>query len=205
MLSVALGLLVASVTVLGGVTPSAAATPVPMATVVRSAVFPAPTAFASGVFAARAPATAQAKRHATWTWPLQGRHVIARAFLAPPHAYGPGHRGVDLRADAPVSAEPAHIPVFAPADGIVAYAGSVADRALLTIDHGGELVSTLEPVDATVGPGQPVARGEVVGVLTGGGHAAAGTLHLGARIAGEYVNPLLFLGGLERARLLPLP
>lgn len=187
----ALGLLFMSVTVLGGVAASDAV-----------ASGPSP---AGADFGTHDRATTPAKLHTTWTWPLPGRHVIARAFLAPPHAYGPGHRGVDLRADAPASAEPARIDVLAPADGVVAYAGTVADRALLTIDHGGELVSTLEPVDATVISGQRVARGETVGILSGGGHAAAGTLHLGARIAGEYVNPLLFLGGLERARLLPLP
>lgn len=111
---------------------------------------------------------------------------------------------MDLRADLPLTTEPADITVFAPADGIVAYAGRVADRPLLTIDHGSELVSTLEPVDATVAPSQLVRRGDPIGTLSGGGHAAAGALHLGARIAGEYVNPLRFLGGLERARLMPM-
>jgi len=137
-----------------------------------------------------------------WSWPLAGRHVIARAFLAPPHAYGPGHRGVDLRADG-FGASAEHL-VTAPADGVVAYAGTVADRPLLTIDHGDGVVSTLEPVAASIGLGEHVERGAQVGVLSVGGHASTGTLHLGVRVAGAYVNPLLFLGGLQRARLLPL-
>lgn len=135
-----------------------------------------------------------------WHWPLPGRRVIARAFLAPPHAYGPGHRGIDLRAD---GASDEHL-VVAPADGIVAFASTVVDRPLLTIDHGGGVVSTLEPVTASVTPGERVTRGAPVGVLSTGGHAAAGMLHLGVRVDGDYVNPLLFLGGLQRARLLPL-
>lgn len=94
--------------------------------------------------------------------------------------------------------------VGAPADGIVAFAGTVVDRPLLTIDHGGGVVSTLEPVTASVAPGERVARGAPIGTLSTGGHAVAGTLHLGVRVDGEYVNPLLFLGGLQRARLLPL-
>jgi hypothetical protein len=43
----------------------------------------------------------------------------------------------------------------------------------------------------------------VVGVLLAG-HCAATCLHLGARIAREYVNPLLFLGDVPRAVLLPV-
>ena len=142
---------------------------------------------------------------ARWSWPVAGRRVVARAFLAPPHAYGPGHRGIDLRADdaAANSAGGAAV-VLAPADGVVAFVGTVVDRSLVTLDHGNGLVSTLEPVDASVAHGQRVTRGEAVGLLSGGGHASAGTLHLGVRLDGEYVNPLLFLGGVERARLLPL-
>lgn len=142
---------------------------------------------------------------ARWSWPVAGRRVVARAFLAPPHAYGPGHRGIDLRADdaAANSAGGAAV-VLAPADGVVAFVGTVVDRSLVTLDHGNGLVSTLEPVDASVAHGQRVTRGEAVGLLSGGGHASAGTLHVGVRLDGEYVNPLLFLGGVERSRLLPL-
>ncbi len=141
----------------------------------------------------------------SWVWPLPGRRVIARAFLAPPHAYGPGHRGVDLRADGGGTggADPL-LEVLAPGDGVIAFTGTVADRPLLTIDHGGGLVSTLEPVEALVEAGSRVRRGMLIGTLAAGGHARPGSLHLGARAHGEYVNPLLFLGGVQRARLLPL-
>lgn len=141
----------------------------------------------------------------SWVWPLPGRRVIARTFLAPPHAYGPGHRGVDLRADGGGTggADPL-LEVLAPGDGVIAFAGTVADRPLLTIDHGGGLVSTLEPVEALVEAGSRVRRGMRIGTLAAGGHASPGSLHLGARAHGEYVNPLLFLGGVQRARLLPL-
>jgi len=141
----------------------------------------------------------------SWVWPLAGRRVIARAFLAPPHAYGPGHRGVDLRADGGgTGGADRLLEVFAPGDGVIAFAGTVADRPLLTIDHGGGLVSTLEPVEALVEAGSRVRRGMRIGMLAAGGHAKPGSLHLGARAHGEYVNPLLFLSGVQRARLLPL-
>lgn len=139
-----------------------------------------------------------------WAWPLTGRHVLARAFLAPPHAYGPGHRGVDLRADAGDATATESVEVLAPGDGVIAFAGDVANRPLVTIDHGDGLVSTLEPVRSLVEVGQRVRRGMPIGTLAAGGHARPGSLHLGARLLGEYVNPLRFLGGMARARLLPL-
>ena len=74
---------------------------------------------------------------------------------------------------------------------------------MITIDHGGGIVSTLEPVEPTVVVGERVARGEVVGMLSVGGHTAAGAMHLGARLDGEYLNPLVLLGAMPRAVLLP--
>ena len=93
--------------------------------------------------------------------------------------------------------------VVAPDDGVVAFRGIVVDRPLITIDHGGGLVSTLEPVDSSLSPGDAVRKGSVVGSLADGGHAAAGALHLGARLSGEYINPLALLGASERPVLLP--
>ena len=46
-------------------------------------------------------------------------------------------------------------------------------------------------------------RGDEVGVVALGGHTAAGALHFGVRLDGEYINPLLLLGGVPRAVLLP--
>lgn len=130
-----------------------------------------------------------------WRWPLAGFR-LERAYVAPPHRYGPGHRGIDLR---PVGDGP----VLAPAGGVIAFAGGVAGRAIVTIDHGGGLVTTLEPVDTTLQPGTAVGEGDEVGTIALGGHTSAGALHFGVRLAGEYINPLLLLGGVPRAILLP--
>ena len=51
--------------------------------------------------------------------------------------------------------------------------------------------------------GAAVARGAAVGTIGIGGHAAPGVLHFGVRLEGEYINPLLLLGGVPRAVLLP--
>ena len=130
-----------------------------------------------------------------WEWPVQPFR-LERPFVAPPHRYGPGHRGVDLR---PLASDA----VLAPASGIVAFVGRVAGRDVLTIDHGAGLVTTLEPVVSELVPGTPVERGSLVGHVTAGGHVAGGVLHFGVRLDGEYINPLALLGRVPRAVLLP--
>lgn len=129
-----------------------------------------------------------------WQWPVAGRRAVIAPFRAPAHDYGPGHRGMDIAADAEV---------LAPADGVVAFRDTVVDRPLITIDHGGGYVTTLEPVTSELRPGDAVAAGESVGVVAVGGHVARGTLHVGVRVDGRYVNPRGLFGGVPRAVLLP--
>lgn len=134
-------------------------------------------------------------RSGGWIWPVEVFR-LSKPFVAPAHAYGPGHRGIDL--------EPAGSPaVRAPAPGVVAFSGPVAGRAIVTIDHGNGLVTTLEPVASDLRPGDAVARGDPMGTITVGGHATPGSVHFGVRLDGEYINPLLLLGGVPRAVLLP--
>ncbi|GAB3602065.1 murein hydrolase activator EnvC family protein [Microbacterium aureliae] len=132
---------------------------------------------------------------ARWAWPVEPFR-LERPYVAPAHRYAAGHRGIDVR---PLGATT----VRAPAAGIVAFAGPVAGRDVVTLAHPGDLVTTLEPVASSVEPGDPVARGAIVGELSSGGHAADGTLHIGVRLAGEYINPLLLLGEIRPAVLLP--
>lgn len=131
-----------------------------------------------------------------WSWPLLGTRVVVEPFRAPAHAYGPGHRGIDIAPSTDAA-------VHAPADGVVAFRGVVVDRAVLTIDHGDGLVSSFEPVLSAVNAGTVVSEGELLGTIDVGGHAAAGTLHVGVRSDGVYVNPMLLFGGVPRAILLP--
>ena len=134
---------------------------------------------------------------ALWTAPLADL-VVVRPFEAPPHPYGPGHRGVDL-------AGSVGSPVLAAGDGVVAFAGMVAGRPVVSIDHPNGLRTTYEPVDPSVGAGQAVARGSPIGTLIAG-HAdcaAEACLHWGVRRGEVYLDPLALLRP-PRIRLLPM-
>lgn len=133
---------------------------------------------------------------ALWAWPVAAPHPIARAYIAPATPYAAGHRGIDIRAVD--GAE-----VRAPADGVVHFAGVVVDRPVLSIDHGSGVLSSYEPVETTLHEGETVRRGQLIGVLRAGHCASEACLHFGVRIDGDYVSPLLFLGGQPRAVLLP--
>ncbi len=152
--------------------------------------------------ATTAPAAAQFPRRepSGFGWPLQGPHQVVRPFDAPETAYGPGHRGVDL------AATPA-VPVLAAGDGLVLYAGALAGRSLVSIEHPGGLRTTYEPITPEVAVGQRVARGREIGRLLPGhpGCAAAAPmtcLHWGARHRLRYLDPLR-LAESRHVRLLP--
>jgi len=138
------------------------------------------------------PATAAVPR---WSWPLPAPHALSRQYLAPATPYGPGHRGLDI---ASTGTE-----IRAPADGVVHFAGVVVDRPVLSIAHAGGLISSYEPVATTLVAGDVVARGDLIGTLESGHCREQLCLHFGVRLNGQYVNPLLLLGGLPRSILLP--
>jgi murein DD-endopeptidase MepM/ murein hydrolase activator NlpD len=135
--------------------------------------------------------------HGTWVWPVVGDSAVVRPFEAPATRYSAGHRGIDLAA-APNTV------VVAPAAGVVSFAGTVVDRPVLSITSDGGLVSSIEPVIATVRAGDVVAAGDVVGAVASGGHCGTTCTHFGVRLYGEYVNPLVLLQSLPRAVLLPI-
>jgi len=152
--------------------------------------------FAVGGSPAPAAAVTPAAQLGTWTWPVSGAHALARPYVAPAGPYGSGHRGIDIR-----STEGAA--VLAPDDGVVHFAGFVVDRPVLSIEHANGVLSSFESVQTTLAAGDRVSRGQVIGTLLPG-HCASPCLHLGARVDGEYVNPLLFLGGVGWSVLYPL-
>lgn len=130
-----------------------------------------------------------------WSWPVDAPHPVVRDFIAPATAYSAGHRGIDIDARSGAI-------VRAPASGIVHFSGFVVNRNLLSIDHGGGIISSYEPVLAELTEGTQVHRGQEIGVLQSG-HCRTPCLHLGVRSYGQYVSPLKFLGGISPSVLLP--
>lgn len=145
-----------------------------------------------------------AEPNGLFDWPLRPRPTVEKRFDKPEHDWLPGHRGVDL-AGAPGQ------PVLAAGAGIVVYAGAVAGKPVVSIDHAGGLRTTYEPVDAEVPVGRRVTRGTRIGVLRAGHDecAAAACLHWGLRRDGarrgrpDYLNPLGLLR-LATVRLKPV-
>lgn len=129
-----------------------------------------------------------------WSWPVAPPHSIARPFIAPATPYSAGHRGIDVLAPDAI--------VTAPADGVVRFSGVVVDRPVISVDHGGGVVSSYEPVISELKKGDAVSRGDPIGEVIAG-HCSSVCLHFGVRIDGEYVSPLTLLGDVPYAILLP--
>jgi murein DD-endopeptidase MepM/ murein hydrolase activator NlpD len=122
---------------------------------------------------------------------------VVRAFAAPATPYGPGHRGVDL-------ATARAAPIRAAAAGVVRFAGQVAGRGVVVVQHADGISTEYEPVRATARAGQRVRRGQPIGRLAGRHRGCAGwCLHWGARRGDTYLDPLALLRPIGPVRLLP--
>lgn len=141
---------------------------------------------------------------AGFSWPIDSPHRILRGFEAPQVKWGPGHRGVDLAATQGT-------PLHAPADGTVAFSGSVAGVRALTIHHPEGFDTTYEPIDNALKVGTVVHRGDVIGKLgdfhtLDEGHCSESCLHWGYKVGdGEYRDPLTLVQGILPVLLPPLP
>jgi murein DD-endopeptidase MepM/ murein hydrolase activator NlpD len=155
------------------------------------------TAVAAVLLPAAAVAEPAAPAAVVWVSPLGNPPSVTRPFAPPSSPYGPGHRGADL-AGAPGAV------VRTAGDGVVAFAGMVAGRPVVSVDHADGLRTTYEPVQPTVAAGQVVTRGSPLGTLLAGhgGCPAAACLHWGLRRGETYLDPLALLRPPE-VRLLP--
>jgi murein DD-endopeptidase MepM/ murein hydrolase activator NlpD len=154
---------------------------------------PEPAPMRAGVSAQAAPA------YGTYAWPVPGE--VIRPFEPPQDPFGPGHRGIDIAA-------PLGTVVRAAQGGTVAFAGPVAGALFVSIDHPDGVRTTYSWLsEVRVRAGDPVAPGAPTG-LTGAGHPGVPPphLHFGARFAGQYIDPMLLLGGsvVGLVRLVPL-
>ena len=137
--------------------------------------------------------------HPVGVWPLAPDPDVVEGFDPPDSPYGAGHRGVDL-AGVPGLRVRSALP------GTVTYAGSLAGRGVVVVDHGSTR-TTYEPVAATVSVGDEVPSGGRIGRLQlGGSHCfPQACLHWGwiRNTDGVYLDPLRLVGA-GPVRLLPL-
>ena len=130
-------------------------------------------------------------------WPLRPEPAVVRPFDPPDSPYGAGHRGVDLLGSVGQ-------PVRAALPGTVTWAGSLAGRGVVVVDHGSTR-TTYEPVTAMVAVGATVESGGRIGTLAlAGSHCfPRACLHWGWIEGETYLDPLRLVGA-GPVRLLPL-
>ncbi|HET9629915.1 MAG TPA: M23 family metallopeptidase [Novosphingobium sp.] len=104
------------------------------------------------------------------------------------------HKGVDLAA-------PMGTPIHAAADGMVERADWFSGYGLyVAIEHGGEIETRYGHMSRlNVAAGQMVHKGDIIGYVGTTGRSTGPHLHYEVRVAGEAVNPMPYLQGLQRA------
>ena len=134
-----------------------------------------------------------------WDYPLAGPARVVGAFAPPPpgQPWLRGNRGVDL------AASPAET-VRSAGAGVVTFAGPLAGRGVVVVDHG-RLRTTYEPVSAAVHVGAQVRAGQLIGRVAAVPSPCAPLtcLHWGLLRGATYLDPMLLLGLDGPVRLLP--
>lgn len=117
---------------------------------------------------------------------------VADPFRLPNGRYGSGNRGIEY-------ATRVGQPVVASGTGVVVFAGSVAGRLVVSIDHVDGLRTTYTRLShVAVKRGESVRRGAPLG-------RAAVRFHFGVRAGHAYLDPAqLFSAGRRPARLVPI-
>lgn len=145
---------------------------------------------------ARGAGVAEPAQPGAWQLPLTGESSVLRPFDPPARKWSAGHRGVDLTARPGAR-------VLAAGAGVVSFAGRVAGRGVVSVQHG-RLRTTYLPVRPAVRRGDRVAAGDVVGTVTTDPHCRApGCLHWGLLHGETYLDPMSLLRGAP-ARLIPV-
>ena len=173
----------------------------PTATVTAQPAPTLPSAAAPAQNGQVTPTTAACRRG--WLWPLEplpkdkADPQVMRLYDPPDRPWLSGHRGIDLTTKQGRR-------IRAPADGIIAYAGSVAGKDVVSIRHG-NLTSTYEPAQSSLPTGTRLQAGTVWGKVEGiSDHCAQECLHWGLKDdQGRYLDPGARVGW-HRIRLKPL-
>jgi murein DD-endopeptidase MepM/ murein hydrolase activator NlpD len=140
---------------------------------------------------------ADAEEQPRGEWPLRPQPEVIERFDPPDAPWGAGHRGVDLLGSPGQQ-------VHAALPGRVSFAGMLAGRGVVVVDHG-DTRTTYEPVTAGVAVGDVVPAGAPIGRLAViGSHCfPRACLHWGWVRGETYLDPLDLVGA-GPVRLLPL-
>jgi murein DD-endopeptidase MepM/ murein hydrolase activator NlpD len=103
--------------------------------------------------------------------------------------WGRMHQGVDMAA-------PIGTPIYAPADGVVIFAGWQSGYGrLIKIQHEFGIETRYGHLNAIrVEVGQRVSRGERIGDMGNSGRSTGPHLHYEIRVGGEPLNPMIYIG-----------
>jgi hypothetical protein len=132
---------------------------------------------------------------ASWEFPIRGADMssISKGFDPPQHIGAHGHRGVDFYA-------PPGTAVYAVGNGVIKFAGNIAGKPTVSLDHGWHprlanqpIRSTYEPVHSILPKGTAVSAGQLLGFTTrGNSHCERVCLHFGLKVGdGSYLSPLV--------------
>lgn len=131
----------------------------------------------------KTPAAPVGKRPTKFVWPVIAGEVVV--------GFGKkqDHRGIDIKA-------PEKTPIYATADGVVAYADSKQPGYghLIIIRHGGDVVSVYAHNRRNlVDEGDTVRQGQQIAEVGSSGKSRAPHLHFEIRMKGKPVDPLIYL------------
>jgi murein DD-endopeptidase MepM/ murein hydrolase activator NlpD len=122
-------------------------------------------------------------------WPVDG--PLIAPFGVRWESGGPAiHRGVDI-------VVPTGTQVYPMSNGHVRFAGTMTDYGLVVwLDHGDDILTVYAHLSQIfVVEGQPVTRGESLGLSGQSGNATGPHVHFEIRGRGHQVDPVAMLGG----------
>lgn len=124
--------------------------------------------------------------------------IIINDFDPPAQRWQAGHRGIDLRASDATE-------LYAPSSGTVTFAGVVAGKNVVVLQHDNGLRSSFEPVTTQLPVGTFVEKGRIFAhrLPDAVSHCSGeGCIHWGVRDGDTYVDPLTLINPWVRVRLL---
>jgi len=130
-----------------------------------------------------------------WLIPIPAPAFPVAQFEMPLSRYAAGHRGIDYS----VTIDE---PLTAPHDGTIAFAGWVADKPVVAIQHENGFRTAFEPACTDLPVGTPVITGQPFGKVCPSINYTSHCqpwfcLHFSLRHNGLYLSPLALIGGLS--------